>query len=222
MTTKNGDTFTGGLVSEGDQEITLRDNSGRMTKIAKADVKSKIISPVSMMPPGLTASLREDEFIDLVRFLSELGKEGDFKVDSRPVIRDWMALQPHKRTRDDIGHYGPKSFAEKFEDYSWTPAGSMVSGALPPRELPPVLGRGKTRWGVVRFGVEQPAKGAFSLEINETHLMHLFDGEKEIKLPEKGPATVEFKAGTDPQRFTIAVNSVYRSANILVEVVTPK
>lgn len=222
VTTKNGDTFTGGLVSEGDQEITLRDNSGRMTKIAKADVKSKIISPVSMMPPGLTASLREDEFIDLVRFLSELGKEGDFKVDSRPVIRDWMALQPHKRTRDDIGHYGPKIFAEKFEGYSWTPVGSMVSGALPPKDLPPVLGRGKTRWGVVRFGVEQPAKGAFSLKINESHLMHIFDGEKEIKLPEKGPATVEFKAGTDPQRFTIAVNSVYRSANILVEVVTPK
>ena len=222
ITTKNGDTFTGGLVSEGDQEITLRDNSGRMTKIAKADVKSKIISPVSMMPPGLTSSLREDEFIDLVRFLSELGKEGDFKVDSRPVIRNWMALQPHKRTRDEIGHYGPALFAERFEGYQWIPVGSLVSGGLPPKDLPPVLGRGRSRWGVVRFGVEQPAIGAFSLKINETQLMHLFDGEKEVKLPEKGPATVEFKAGTDPQRFTIAVNSVYRSAPILIEVVTPK
>jgi len=220
VTTKNGDTFTGGLVSEGDQEITLRDNSGRMIKIAKSDVKSKIISPVSMMPPGLTASLREDEFIDLVRFLSELGKEGDFKIDSRPVIRNWMALQPHERTRDEIGHYGPKLFAEKFKGYEWTHVGSMVSGALPPKDLPPVVGRGRNRWGVVRFGVEQPNSGKFSLKINDTHLMHLFDGEKEIKLPEKGPATVEFKAGTDPQRFTIAVNSVYRPAPVLVEVVT--
>jgi len=191
-----------------------------MIKIAKSDVKSKIISPVSMMPPGLTASLREDEFIDLVRFLSELGKEGDFKIESRPVIRNWMALQPHERTRDEIGHYGPKMFAEKFKGYEWTHVGSMVSGALPPKDLPPVVGRGRNRWGVVRFGVEQPNSGKFSLKINDTHLMHLFDGEKEIKLPEKGPATVEFKAGTDPQRFTIAVNSVYRPAPVLVEVVT--
>ena len=83
-----------------------------MIKVAKADVKSKVISPVSLMPPGLTSSLREDEFVDLVRFLSELGQEGDFKVDSRPVIRNWMALQPTDRIRSEIGHYGPGLFAE--------------------------------------------------------------------------------------------------------------
>jgi putative heme-binding domain-containing protein len=218
VTTKNGDTFTGGLVSEGDQEITLRDNSNRMIKIAKADVKSKIISPVSMMPPGLTASLREDEFIDLVRFLSELGKEGDFKVNSRPLIRNWVALQPTDRIRNEMGHYGPGLFAEPSKEYTWTPVGSFVNGELPTAVLPQIPGNGRSKWGAVRFGVPQSTTGSFSLKINDTQSMHLFDGEKQIKLPKKGPATIEFKAGDAPQRFTIAINSGYRSAPILVEV----
>ena len=29
------------------------------------------------MPVGLTSQIREDEFVDLVRFMSELGKEGN-------------------------------------------------------------------------------------------------------------------------------------------------
>lgn len=219
VTMKSGDTFGGGLVSEDDNVIRIRDNTGTIHELAKADVKSKQIVPVSMMPAGLTASLREDEFVDLIRFLSELGKEGDFKTDARPVIRQWSALLPHERTRDAIGHYGPAVFAERFEGYEWAPFGSKVNGEFEPKELPPVVGRGANRWGVVRFRVSDPAEGRFALKINETHLMHLFDGEKEIELPEKGPATVALPAGGEDNRFTLAVNSAYRPQPVLVEVV---
>ncbi|MDB4455769.1 hypothetical protein N9133_00815 [Akkermansiaceae bacterium] len=215
VTTKDGNSFTGGLVSEGDQEITLRDSMGKMIKIPTVDVKSKFISPVSMMPPGLTASLREDEFVDLIRFLSELGKEGEFKVGPKPIIRNWQVLQPHERTRDLIGHLGEKIFAERFEGYSWSPMVSMVSGELPTDEMPQVLGRGRNRYGVARFGIT--SDGPVVLKINETRLMHLFDGEKEIELPENGPASIELAAGKAADRFTLVVNSAYRPEPILVE-----
>ena len=222
VTTRDGNSHTGGLVSEGDQEITLRDSAGGFIKIAKADVKSKIVSPVSMMPPGLTASLREDEFVDLVRFLSELGKDGEFQVSSRPLVRNWKVLQPHARTRDLMGHMGPKIFAERFAGYQWAPMGSMVSGALPADEMPKVLGRGKNRYGVARFGLHGDGEGPVLLKINETQLMHLFDGEKEIPLPKKGAASIEVPAGGDDERFTVSVNSVYRSAPVLIELVEKK
>ena len=222
VTTRDGNSHTGGLVSEGDQEITLRDSAGGFIKIAKADVKSKIVSPVSMMPPGLTASLREDEFVDLVRFLSELGKDGEFQVGSRPFVRNWKVLQPHARTRDLMGHLGPKIFAERFADYQWTPMGSMVGGALPADEMPKVLGRGKNRYGVARFGLDGDGEGPVILKINETQLMHLFDGEKEIPLPKKGAASIEVPAGGDGERFTVSVNSVYRTAPVLIERVEKK
>ncbi|MGC6464813.1 MAG: PVC-type heme-binding CxxCH protein [Akkermansiaceae bacterium] len=221
ITLKNGDAHTGGLVNEGDSEVILRDYTGKLIQIPKADIANTTISPVSMMPPGLTASLREDEFVDLVRFLSELGKEGPYKTSPRPFIREWQALKPHERTRDEIGHYGPKIFAERFDGYQWTPAVSRVNGEILPSELPAVVGRGRNRWAVARFGLDESHQGEIILKINDTQLMHLFDGEKEITLPESGPASIKVKGGGAPDRFTLATNSAYRPKPVSVEVVKP-
>ena len=215
---KNGNAHTGGLVSESDTEVVLRDYAGQMNRIARSDIKNITISPVSMMPPGLTAGLREDQFIDLVRFLSELGKDGDFKVSAKPIIRDYLVLQPHPRTVDGMGHYGTAVFAEKFEDYQWQTYGSKVSGELLPSELPKVKGRGRNTWGVARFGITQ--KGKVKLKINDTTLLDLFAGKKEIVLPEKGPAIIELAGNEDPEYFTLAVNSAHRQAPVLLEIVT--
>jgi len=214
---KNGNAHTGGLVSESDTEVVLRDYAGQMNRIARSDIKNITISPVSMMPPGLTTGLREDQFIDLVRFLSELGKDGDFKVSAKPLIRDYLVLQPHPRTVDGMGHYGTAVFAEKFEGYQWQTYGSKVSGELLPSELPKVRGRGRNTWGVARFGITQ--KGKVKLKINDTTLLDLFAGKKEIVLPEKGPAIIELAGNEDPEHFTLAVNSAYRQAPVLLEIV---
>ncbi len=224
VTKKNGESVAGGLVSEDEREIVLRDNLGKVQRIAKADVKTKQISPISLMPPGLTASLREDEFVDLVRFMAELGKEGAFKVSPAPLVRKWRALLPHDRTRDDIGHYGEKIFAENFEGYQWMPVGSLVSGDLPVDELPEVRGRGKNRWGVVRFDVEGPAGKPVTLKINDTTLTHLFSGETRLSLPENGPASVSTKIPPTGVSFTLAVNSAHRKTpvRVLVAAAAPK
>lgn len=214
---KNGNAHTGGMVSESDTEVVLRDYAGQMNRIARSDIKNITISPVSMMPPGLTTGLREDQFIDLVRFLSELGKDGDFKVSAKPIIRDYLVLQPHPRTVDGMGHYGTAVFAEKFEGYQWQTYGSKVSGELLPSELPKVRGRGRNTWGVARFGITQ--KGKVKLKINDTTLLDLFAGKKEIVLPEKGPAIIELAGNEDPEHFTLAVNSAYRQAPVLLEIV---
>ncbi|MEM1297278.1 MAG: hypothetical protein AAGH89_18080, partial [Verrucomicrobiota bacterium] len=218
VVTKSGDSVAGGLVSEDDREVILRDSLGNLKKIAKGDIASKQISPISMMPAGLTANLREDEFVDLVRFLSELGKEGDFKVSPRPIIRQWKALLPHTRTRDEIGHYGEKIFAEDYSGYQWTPVGSLVDGSLPLNELPKVVGRGKNRWGVVRFEVPGPVGKEVVLNINNTQLMHLFVGEERLTLPENGPASVPVKIPEAGTMFTLAANSAYRKTPVRVEV----
>jgi len=217
VTEKNGNTHTGGLVSESATEIILRDYSGKENRIAQADVKTMSISPVSMMPPGLTASLREDEFIDLVRFLSELGKEGPFKTSAKPLIRNWMVLQAHERTRDAFGHYGSAIFAERFEGYQWQKYGSTVSGQLLPNELPKVKGRGRDSWAVARFNLTATAQKTVKLKINDTRALTLFDGQKKLKLPARGPATIEVTPRDVPQQFTVAIKSSSRSAPLSIE-----
>ncbi len=53
----------------------MRDPTGKVITIPSGEIARIDRSPVSLMPPGLTASLRRDELIDLVRYLTSLGKE---------------------------------------------------------------------------------------------------------------------------------------------------
>lgn len=217
---KNGNQHTGALAREGKDEVVLRDFTGKEIVIARADIKNINISPVSMMPAGLTASLREDEFVDLVRFMSELGKEGEFKTTPQPFIRNWKALQPHEATVDQIGHGGVAAFAERFAGYIWTPYYSKVNGDLDPTELPKVLGRGQSHYGVARFGLDPEKKGDVILKINDTQNIQLFDGKEEIKLPKDGAVSIPVKAGGAEDRFTLSVITTQRTKPVTIEIQT--
>jgi putative heme-binding domain-containing protein len=185
VTLKNGDSFAGAIAREDTNELVVRDAIGKENRIPKTEIASNQISPVSLMPPGLTAQLREDEFIHLVRFLSELGKDGDFKTPSNRFIRHWQTLMPHPSTRDRIGHYGSKIFTEAVSDYSWAPVYATVAGAVPVGELPEIEGRGKNRLGVARTFIEVKNAGPVKLRITgKLADLDLFHGDTEIAMPE--------------------------------------
>ncbi|MEM6917214.1 MAG: hypothetical protein AAF491_11670, partial [Verrucomicrobiota bacterium] len=187
VTMKNGDSFAGAIAREDDNEIVIRDAIGNENRLAKSEVESNQISPVSLMPPGLTASLREDEFVDLVRFLSELGKDGDFKTPTNRFVRQWQTLLPHERTRDAIGHQGKIIFTEELDSYLWIPLYSKVNGAIPAGETPDIVGRGKNRYAVVRTFLEAPEVGEMRLRLTGALKdLVLFHEDKEVSLPETG------------------------------------
>jgi len=205
VTTKGGQAFAGAIAGESPDELVVRDGAGKENRISKSDIASNAVSPVSLMPPGLTASLREDEFINLVRFLSELGKEGEFKVSAKRHVRHWEALMPHERTRDAIGHYGPRIFADNFKTYVWLPQYSQVDGMLPLEELPPVKGREKQPWAVARFHLDVSKGGKIGLALAEGKGLHVFVGEEEIKLAGRGgPEVVEIEVGAGLREVTLA------------------
>lgn len=89
--TTDGGALSGTLVREGGDMIVLRDAAGKEIEIPAAKIKQKIVVPVSMMPPALTASLRRDQFVDLAAFLSALGREGQFKAPSNAYVRRYEA-----------------------------------------------------------------------------------------------------------------------------------
>ena len=75
VTTKNGDVFSGAIVSEDQNVIVIRNAAGNESRVPKSAIQTRQTSPVSLMPSGLTSSLREDEFVDLVAYLTSLGKQ---------------------------------------------------------------------------------------------------------------------------------------------------
>jgi putative heme-binding domain-containing protein len=89
VTMKNGTAISGTLVREGGGSIVVRDGTGKEIEIADARVQSKTIVPVSLMPPALTASLKRSEFLDLVAYLSSLGRDGAYKAPPNAFVRRW-------------------------------------------------------------------------------------------------------------------------------------
>jgi putative heme-binding domain-containing protein len=75
ITTKEGEEYTGYQVRETADELVLRDVlQNKEIRLRRDAIKEKMQNG-SVMPRGLTDALSRAEFCDLVRFLSELGKQ---------------------------------------------------------------------------------------------------------------------------------------------------
>ncbi|SFH93669.1 PVC-type heme-binding CxxCH protein [Planctomicrobium piriforme] len=91
VATTDGKVVNGVMVREGADELVLRDAQNREVAIPKGDIDERVNSPTSMMPADLIAKLPRDEFVDLVAFLSSLGKEGPFKIPQNRFVRKWTS-----------------------------------------------------------------------------------------------------------------------------------
>ncbi|HWL09695.1 MAG TPA: PVC-type heme-binding CxxCH protein [Planctomicrobium sp.] len=89
VATVDGKVINGIVVREGSDDLVLRDAQNKEISIPKGDIDERANSPTSMMPVDLTAKLARDEFVDLVSFLSSLGKDGPFKVSQNRFVRRW-------------------------------------------------------------------------------------------------------------------------------------
>jgi hypothetical protein len=80
----------------------------------------------SLMPAGLGDTLTRQEFVDLIRFLSELGKPGAYGPDTALVLRRWRVLDAKAAQK-----LGDSAFPEGVPQGAWAPAYTLVSGVLP-------------------------------------------------------------------------------------------
>ena len=94
VTTDAGRIYTGIKVRKTDSNLILRDATDREIEVPLASIDDSHYSPVSLMPVGLADNLTRQEFLDLVRFLSELGKVGPYSLSKAPVARRWQAVVP--------------------------------------------------------------------------------------------------------------------------------
>ena len=72
--TKQGGMLAG-IVTESDEELTVRMIGGISQKVKKADVTKREKMPISLMPEGLHLAMSKKELIDLVEFLASLKKK---------------------------------------------------------------------------------------------------------------------------------------------------
>jgi putative membrane-bound dehydrogenase-like protein len=69
ITTRDGRTMSGNVTAETERQVTLRTVVQEAVVINTADIQSREVTPVSMMPTGLLDALTDREVIDLVGYL---------------------------------------------------------------------------------------------------------------------------------------------------------
>jgi putative heme-binding domain-containing protein len=72
---QNGDEVYGRITSETPEEITVKNQTGVLTKYKKADVARRQKSVSSMMPAGLQLTMSTQDLVDLVEYLAALKKQ---------------------------------------------------------------------------------------------------------------------------------------------------
>ena len=196
VTKKDGQVVSGGLVQDGNEELVIRDPANQMQKVAKSQIASRVISPVSMMPPGLTTSLREDEFLDLVSFLSNLGKEGAFKIAPNKYVRTWRTMGVMEQADiDHVRHDGLPNLNDHSYKFPWQLTYSTVNGELPLTELPAAAKMYPWFPKIAQFGLKLTGNGKVQLGINETKGVIVVVDNEEIKDLKK-TIDLDLKAGS--------------------------
>jgi putative heme-binding domain-containing protein len=148
VSTVRGRQYTGIKVRQTPTSLILRTDQDKEIAIPLKDVDTQEPSKVSLMPDGLTDTLTRGELLDLVRFLSSLGKGERWSVGKERLTRRWQALPP-TRELDNIvlARVAGAGIGDGEPGLEWTPAYSTVAGILPVGDLPRI-GKSKDGPGV--------------------------------------------------------------------------
>ncbi len=92
ITTATGQIVTGIVVEKNKSVVVLKDATGKLIRIATADIDQEQAGK-SLMPDGITRTLTRPELVDLIRYVSELGKPGPYAVRTPTTVQRWKTLR---------------------------------------------------------------------------------------------------------------------------------
>ena len=134
--TSDGRLLTGIVIDRDESRVRFRDAQGKTVTLAVADIDDEAEGK-SMMPTGLTKFLTKGELLDLIRFISELGRPGPYAVQTVPAIQRWrVLLNPPQELTEAVPHLEHiRQFVLDSPPEAWGAAYGQVAGVLPLDEL---------------------------------------------------------------------------------------
>lgn len=215
--TKDGKVQTGIKVRETKTELVLRDAEDREVSLPVSKIDDRRTGG-SLMPEGLSDPLTRAELLDLVRFLSELGKVGPYSVSQARLVRRWQALQPTKEAYTLLTRTMYGSAAKDGPTLTWQPAYSTVAGELPLEDVPTLsikkpVSPDHDRVSFVRAQIDVTTPGTIRLLLNSTKGLTVWrDGE-----PIEAREALTFDVAAGLHTLTLAVDRTERTAPLRLE-----
>ncbi len=193
--TMSGSVYTGILKSKTDTEIVILDASTRnLRRIPAADI-DEVANAQSIMPKGLVDNMTRAEFLDLLRFIRELGRPGPFATRNVPVIRTWRVLSAVPETARIAEPDSVLRIASTADETAWKPVYSHVSGELAAEDM------GQGALAIVRARIDVGTAGQIALRLNDTNGLLLWIDERSVPL--SSPTHTEVTQGTHVLTFVV-------------------
>ncbi|TMQ32156.1 MAG: hypothetical protein E6K70_20100 [Planctomycetota bacterium] len=217
VATRDGRFYTGIKVRETNEQLVLRDAEDREVIIPVKAIEERSMGG-SLMPEGLADSLTRAELVDLVRFLSELGKVGPYAVSKARLARRWQVLETTREAYHHLISTRIASVTTADSALLWTPAYSRVSGDLPLDALPRFMfgkpqGEQADVLGFARCQIDVSTGGAIKLILNSTTGLALWLDSEPVEI--KSEITVSLLPGI--HTLTFAVNLPQRHDSLRCE-----
>jgi len=210
--------FTGIKARETQTELVLRNAEDKEISIPINQIDSRENSKKSLMPEGLADTLTHGELVDLVRFLSELGKVGPYSVSKARLVRRWQVLEPTREAYGLLSRTSHASAAGNDPSLTWAPAYSTVAGELPTEAMPLFrMGTGAEKQVVqasfVRCQLDASTAGRARLLLNSAKGVRAWlDGE-----PVEAREDIVIDLGAGPYTLTFDLDRAARAEPLRVE-----
>src|SRR5262245_48366615 len=190
-------------VREADGLLVLRTSEDKEITIPVKGILERGQATKSLMPEGLTDQLTKQDFADLVKYLSELGKVGGpFAPSKVRVVRRWQLIEPTQANMNFFRRARVSAAAEADNPFAWSPVYSKVSGDLPLAELPKYsVWTDTAALTVLRFQLDVTTAGAAKLKFNSTAGLSVYLGNTPVEA--KAETVVDLKTGV--QTVTIMI-----------------
>ena len=191
ITTKDGRTLMGRLLRSSGGSVVLSDAAGQEITLEDSAILKRTDSG-SLMPANLIAGLKEQEQLDLFKFLSQLGKQGDFDATKSRAPRVW-AIMPLANTM-------PETAAKGDPALPWILINGTVNGTLLAGDVATFAGAAKEILTGTRLEIS--AATDVSLKFSQPPLGVWVDGqplkENKVRLePGIHKIVIRHKAGED-------------------------
>lgn len=211
--TDSGGLYTGIVVTVADGLWTLRQADGKLVRVLDEEIVDSADGR-SLMPDGTVDGLTRQELVDLVAFLSRLGKVGEFSVDGRSLIRSWETLVRTDEAHRLLNRTSHDSAATDDPSLVWRSIASRVGGVLPTVELSFFsVHPGIPPTGFVRFDVQVTSAGLAEISFGESDGLALWvDG-----VPTSLSGTWRGELSEGKHRFVVAIDSTVRPEGITAE-----
>ncbi len=217
--TSDGHVFQGVVTDKDNQRVVLREANGALRTVPVDSIEDQKPGG-SLMPKGLVNLMTRTEFVNLVRFLSELGKPGPYAIRSTPMFQRWHVL---KAVPESLAGAVPsrellRNQVLEAPPERWISAYAKVDGTLPLHE-PPVATSTAGKVLFLQGEIDVSSGGPIQIQLDSAAGAHFWLDDEQA--PVDSPS---FARSVTPGRhaITIRIDTAKRSSReIRVEVTKP-